>query len=219
VDKVYELYDYVQAEILKDGQRYVLTAGVWFAVDDDYVKRVRDEVAAITDLTEILNMPAWPRSAETGRYVVEGDYNKQVAQDRNYALLDADNLHFGGQRKIEVCDLLTADKQLVCVKMASKSSTLSHLFAQGSVSASLMHEQNYKDRLLAGLRDTGVEEVWGSATEWTVVYAIGTEKPGKVADSLFFFSQINLLSHVRDIKSRNVGVALALIPLAPPVTA
>jgi uncharacterized protein (TIGR04141 family) len=53
-----------------------------------------------------------------------------------FALLDADPVIYGGGRSaIEICDLLSTDRVFVHVKAKTKSSTLSHLFAQGLNSA------------------------------------------------------------------------------------
>ena len=146
-------------------------------------------------------------------YLDEGAYNQQVAADRGYELLDKKNLSFGNQRKVEVCDLLTGDRELLCVKRATRSSTLSHLFAQGSVSASLMHEPKYQKKLLDALNRIVTGSAWGSPGDWKVVYAIGTNKPGSLAESLFFFSKVNLVTHINEIRSRHIKVALARIEM------
>jgi uncharacterized protein (TIGR04141 family) len=63
VDKRYDLYDYVQAEVLRADGRYVLTAGVWFRVSDDYVAQIRAYVGGIDDVTNALALPAWNTAA------------------------------------------------------------------------------------------------------------------------------------------------------------
>lgn len=216
VDKRFDLYDYVQAEIARPDARYVLTAGAWFRVARTYLDEVNQYVASIEDLTEHFNLPAWDKKhlddseADT---TAEGAYNAELAEDRSYALLDKRLLDFGRNQKFEICDLLTAGKELLCVKRESRSSTLSHLFAQGSVSASLMNEPAYQERLMRHLREVGQPEDIGSPSDWTFVYAIATDKPGKLADSLFF-SKVNLVTHARDIRSRAFRVAVAKITVA-----
>lgn len=217
VDKRYDLYDYVQAEVPRGDGRYVLTAGVWFRVSDDYVGQIRDYVADIDDLTDALALPGWDRAvlkADEEDATLEGSYNILAARAMNLALLDKKNMHIGGPgQKIEICDLLSKEKQLICVKQASRSSTLSHLFAQGGVSASLMNEPTYQERVLSHLHELDASATYGSPGDWTFVYAIAIDKPGPLAESLFFFSQANLVTHARDIRGRGFQVALCRIPI------
>lgn len=187
VDKLYPLYNYIQAEIAgSDGNRHILSAGQWFRVADSYVAEVAAYLTKIDNVTGQLQLPPWTQDA-AGKYLEEGQYNVGVAAARGYQLLDKDNLHFGNHRRIEVCDLLTPAQHLLCVKRATRSSSLSHLFAQGSVSAGLMHEPEYQTKLLAASAAAGGPATWGAIEDWTIVFAIGTSKPGPLAESLFFW--------------------------------
>lgn len=208
----YPLRDYIQAEIPTDDARFILTAGVWFRVADNYIAEVNDALAGLSDLTDTLNLPAWDRRADGDAYIDEGTYNEQAAAASGYALLDKANLTLGPRQTIEICDLATTDKHLICVKRANRSSTLSHLFAQGMVSASLMHENAYQQQVLDALAPlTDSPTTWGASSDWTIVFAIGTTKPGPLLDSLFFFTQVHLEHAVRQIRSRNIKVAIAKI--------
>lgn len=214
VDKVYTLHEYVQAEVNHDGHRYALTSGSWFRIDRDYLKEIDDFVHGVDDLTVALALPDWDKTAldeDENDKTAEGSYNKNLADSARYELLDKKDLHFGGYRKIEICDVLTPRKELLCVKRASQSSTLSHLFAQGSVSATLMNEPRYQKKLMKHLGKIDSKPNYGSAADWTFVYAIATEKTGALADSLFFFSRVNLVTHTREIQSRGFKVAVAKI--------
>ena len=207
-----DLYEYIQAEILKGTDRYVLSAGVWFKVNSSYVSQVSAYLAGVEDLTNQLALPMWEKKkSDPSAYIDEGDYNLQLATTGDYVLLDKKNLSFGQYRRIEVCDLLSTDREMLCVKRASKSSSLSHLFAQGNVSSALMHEQKYQEHVLKAMKTIGGPSDWGSSSDWKIVFAIGTPKPGPLAQSLFFFSQVQLMITVREIRSRNIKVAIARI--------
>ena len=209
IDKAYRLYDYVQAEVHDNDDRFILSAGRWFQVARDYVEQVDAQLAAVDDITSTLDLPVW--STAGGRAEVEGDYNARVAALKGYALLDKSNLEFERHQRVEVCDLLTPDRHLLCVKRATRSSTLSHLFAQGSVSASLMYAGQYQAKVLDALSSiTGNTEAWDDAP-WIVTYVIATEKPAPLLPSLFFFSRMNLVKHVADIRSRGIAVAVARV--------
>jgi uncharacterized protein (TIGR04141 family) len=97
----------------------------------------------------------------------------------------------------------------------TKSATLSHLFLQGSVSAQLMVEDadGYQDRVVDVLREMVPDAEFGGREQWTVVYAIGTDKPGRLADGLYFFSKVSLDSTARQLRNLGINVALARIPL------
>ncbi|QNO15238.1 TIGR04141 family sporadically distributed protein [Alkalicella caledoniensis] len=47
-------------------------------------------------------------------------------------------MHGGGRSSIELCDLISSSQELIHLKPYSGSSTLSHLFNQGVVSAELL---------------------------------------------------------------------------------
>ena len=216
IDKRYDLYDYVQAEITRPNGRYVLTSGAWFRVAPDYIEEVDSYVKTIEDHTPSLDLPPWSvgrARVPADKPVDEGAYNAEVAGRRNYALLDKENLYFGRNSKIEICDLLTRERELLCVKRASRSSTLSHLFAQASVSASLMNEPKYQERIMGNLKALGLPAEYGNPPDWTFVYAISTDKPGLLAESLFFFSKVNLVTHAKAIRSRGFKVVLAKIDM------
>lgn len=216
VDRSYPLRDYVQAEVDHGGRRFVLTSGVWFEVAADFVTEVHDFVASIPDITTSLNLPPWPESAwkDVNAPTGEGAYNEHVAAARGFALMDKKNVTVTGRQRVEMCDLLTANRQLVCVKRASRSSSLSHLFAQGSVSASLMHEPPYAEHVHKSLLTVNSQAAQSyNPADWMFVYAIATDKPGPLADTLFFFSQVHLRTHVKHITERGYKVALARVEL------
>lgn len=207
----YNLFDYVIADVLLKGKRYVLSAGNWFVIDPDYVSQVEQRISLIPDLTEDLSLPSWE--------VVAGDeayYNKEVSDQFGWKLLDKKNFPVSRpNQKIEICDLLTADKQLVCVKKLRRSATLSHLFAQGFVSAQLLvsEEERYRPTVLDYLRELEPAAEFGNPSDWTVVYAIATEKSGPLGEALPFFSKVNLDRTVRSLRGIGVKFAVAKVPL------
>lgn len=217
VDRRFKLRDYIQAEIDFEGNRYALTSGAWFRINRDYLQEINDYIRGIDDISGTLGMLKWNKDeldADEQDKTAEGSYNKLVAKAYGYENLDKDDLHFRQYEKIEICDLLTKDRQLICVKSASKSSTLSHLFAQGRVSATLMHEPKYKKKLMGKLVKLRSGANYGNPGDWTFVYAIAIDKVAPLHKSLFFFSKVNLFSTARDIRSRGFKVALCKIDLA-----
>ncbi len=208
----YKLLNYIMAEVELDDRRYALSAGQWFVVDQGFVDKIDRAIGGIDDLTDELSLDPWKRGAHIG----EGDYNSQLALNRKWRLLDRQNFHLpASYQKIEICDLLTERKQLLCVKRMTRSSTLSHLFMQGQVSAQLLtaNLDGYRDRIMLDMKQIDSTATFGTNSDWTLVYAIATPKPGSLASSLYFFSKIALYHAVQQLRSLGVRVAIARIPM------
>ncbi|WP_433654324.1 DUF6119 family protein [Nocardia sp. CA-128927] len=113
---------------------------------------------------------------------------------------------------IEVCDVLTRDKKLLCVKRMDGSDKMSHLFQRGSMSARMLLDDNdYRERVMGGLHRLDPSAEFGSAGEWTVVYAIATGKEGDLGEIMYFFSRAALKMHGAAVGGRGFKVAIAKI--------
>ncbi len=213
------LRQFLSAEVELTGeQRYVLVEGRWFRVDPARLAWLEQRLTAIEEFGHNrLNMPDW----YTGWR--EETYNDRAATALAGLLMDK-QLFTGLDRRydrVEVCDVLTADMDLVCVKRLSNAASMSHLLGQGSVSASLYHHDRvYRDHVRDAFRSR-----WPRAEEATptVVYAIATDRSGPLHRALPFFSRISLVNHAHLIRRTGLRVALARIALTkfaiPPVTA
>jgi uncharacterized protein (TIGR04141 family) len=208
----YNLSEYVISDVLLRDKRYVLSAGEWFVVDADYVAQVENRISKMSDITDQFNLPIW--------HVAAGDeafYNRELSNLFGWRLLDKDNFPIPRpNQKVEICDLLTAQKQLICVKRLRRSPSLSHLFAQGVVSAQLLveDEERYQPAVVNYLRELEPSADFGARDDWTIVYAIATERPGRLAEVMPFFSKVNLDRAARGLRAIGVNVALVKVPLA-----
>lgn len=206
--KAFPLKDYIVAEAERGQDTYVLTAGKWFRVNRDYAHEVRAQVARLHDFTDDLALPPMRLSER------EDAYNQRVAQEKGWRHLDKKLfIGTGSERnqKIEVADMLAPHHQFLCVKKMNNSAGLSHLFAQGAVSADLLrHEPKYQERatqLGAGL----VTDPTFTNPRPTFVFCIATERPGPLSESMFLFSVINLARQAKLIKRQQAEVALAKV--------
>jgi uncharacterized protein (TIGR04141 family) len=169
-----------------------VTAGAWFRIDQAYVDLVDRYIQDnITDITTDLQLPAWDddylNRHISGKYA-EDRYNRWVSGERGYALLDQDFYRQPVGAQIEICDLLTKRKELICVKRMDGSDKMSHLFQQGSVSAQLiMTNDDYRAKLMDKLHELDPNADFGSPSDWTVVYAVATSKPGHLKRIMYFF--------------------------------
>lgn len=149
----------------------------------------------------------------------EGAYNTAVAaaEPARYALLDDTKkvMHGGGHGQIEICDLLSIDRQIIHVKMYGRSSVFSHLFAQGFVSGQLIQIDSdfrgkVRERLVAPFIDLFQIDIRPAQDEFTIVYAVISDaQEDKVY--LPFFSRVNLNNTTKILKGFGYKVELLKI--------
>lgn len=205
------LHRYLVAQVIHEGSTYILSMGQWFRADTDYVKQVRRRVRALAAASATaatrLALPTWKRGKK------EGEYNTAVGKAKRWLVLDCEPFKVNRKEApIEVCDLLTPDRDFIHVKDMKSSATLSHLFGQGSISAELLklapdHAAEVKRRFEKHYRTTAYDKAPGP----TVVYGVATSKPGDLADTMFFFSAVNLLQHADRLQLAGFDVALCRI--------
>ncbi|MFE9577575.1 DUF6119 family protein [Nocardia sp. NPDC006044] len=199
-------------------QDYALTAGTWIRINNDYVELVNRYMRdSIVDMTRDLDLPTWDdqlllEENIPGNYGEER-YNNWLGQELPDAIvLDRQLYRDRPGVKIEVCDVLTRDKKLLCVKRMDGSDKMSHLFQQGSLSARMLLDDNdYRERVMNDLRRLDPSAEFGSASEWTVVYAIATSKEGDLGDIMYFFSRAALKMHGEAVGGRGFKVAIAKV--------
>lgn len=196
---------------------YIFSLNNWYKIDNDYFAKIHNEIMEVplVDNDDFLTEIQLNES--------EGSYNER--QNSEYFLcLDKRNFQVPNSRsKIEICDLLSKDKHFVCVKKGTRSATLSHLFAQGSVSMVLLKDSpEYRRHLVrqavGKFPDENYNEQNFPYNESTLVYAISTTKESDIRATLPFFSKVNLLHHVNLIKRLGIRVALYKIPVVGDIT-
>ena len=213
VTKKYSLHDFVVFETVFSDTRYLLSLNQWFELADNYVDEVNRELQNVPEIDHEFLPPLryGQREDEYSEFVVNGRANT--------VLLDKHNYSVEGLSRVEICDLLTQNKEFVCIKKYNGSSTLSHLFNQGFVSATLLNdEQQYRQFIINSCPDgfvhptiseTGIER-----ENITYVFAIATNTPGPLAENLPFFSKVNLLKTNKAIRRMGFDVKIYKIDIA-----
>lgn len=180
-------------EIVYKQERYVLSEGTWYRINDDFLGTLNDFVAGIK--TAKLDLPDYDDASEE-------KYNERAwkANKSQLALLDQSFIQYPQRGKVEVCDLYSKEKQLIHVKRLNGSSTLSHLFNQGTVSAELLRDEvGFRTQFLKKI--PGFE--WGTPADpiprntFEVCYAIVC-RPNKPLD-LPFFSKLTLRTAAQNL--------------------
>ena len=134
---------------------------------------------------------------------------------------------------IEICDILSTQGHFIHVKRKLNSSSLSHLFSQGLVSADLLlMSQEYRETVLQEVRTAERAKRAGRDGAFSamirdgvqpgrleVVYAViakwGDEGKGKdrgIAEAMPFFSKVNLRRCATDLKRMGYSVSYKRIP-------
>ncbi|MEW6106146.1 MAG: DUF6119 family protein [Bacillota bacterium] len=206
------LWDFLVSEVELDGRTYVLSLGHWFAVDQPFVDRLRKDMQQIPDLTGELCMPDMLGGER------EDHYNTRVAREKGWLALDKRMAPVDSPyARVEVCDLITDVLHFVAVKKTPSSATLSHLFAQGLVSATLLKgDQSYRRWVMDEILGKWPGKTDADTDGKPFVFAVATEKAGPLTESLFFFSQINLIQQKDAIERMGYRVGLCKITQQKP---
>jgi uncharacterized protein (TIGR04141 family) len=205
VTKKYDLRDFIVFETDDSGLHYLFTSNQWFDLAKNYVDHVNEQLINIHEIKSKILPPI-----KSGQR--EDDYNQSVVNSRtDIVLLDKQNYSVGGQSKVEVCDLLTQDNEFICVKKYNSSSTLSHLFNQGYVSATLLcDEPKYREFIINmcpnGFVNPIITKDEIDNKKITFIYAIATKTSGSLAENLPFFSKVNLLRAYKNIQRMGFSV-------------
>ena len=207
----FSVYDAIIYEVPRGDKLYVLSLGEWFEIAQDHVAAVNGELAQIRDHQTLALSKAL-------RGETEGEYNKRAANDSDgqLALLDANPVRYGGGRSsIEICDLLAADRNFIHVKAKTKSSTLSHLFAQGLNSAQAFRDVRFRQLALekCPASHAFVFEGEPRVSDHTVTYAIITHAEGEMREALPFFSKQSLANAARELSNMGYQVRLKKIEI------
>jgi uncharacterized protein (TIGR04141 family) len=198
------------AEVTDGNAHYVLSEGAWYRINQSFLDELDDFVKNIPQTA--IQLPDHQGTKNEN----EGAYNKRAwkASKSAFSLLDEKFIYYGSSGKVEICDLYTKSRQLVHVKRLSGSSTLSHLFNQGTVSAELLkNEVGFRDKFLEMLppdfRWSGNPSTM-SPQDFEVCYAI-LRRPAKEL-TLPFFSKLTLRSTIERLSGLGYHASLIGVP-------
>jgi uncharacterized protein (TIGR04141 family) len=194
------------AEIEYDEELYLLSDGTWFRINKDFAADIDRVVGSISPTTT----PLQPyHDADEGAYIA-----RIARANRGFAVMHEKTLSAGpGRDKIEMCDLYGQNRVLLHIKRYGPSSVLSHLFAQGLVSAQLLlGDANFRRLANVELPAThrfGDPESPINAREFEVAFGV-VQTEGRVV-RLPFFTRVNLKSHYETLRGLGYNVTLSLV--------
>ncbi|MFA0143823.1 TIGR04141 family sporadically distributed protein, partial [Vibrio kanaloae] len=223
-DTEYKLYDCLYFEIKESEKTYILFSGVWYEIAESFVGTI-DKILSNIQITS-LSFPkvyTWEETTTKGKVVekieTEGDYNDRAAIEKGYYVLDKKLVKSDRTTtSIELCDLLTKDRQFVHVKHRKGGSAgVSHLFAQGNVAAEIMlGDRKFRKAARSVIRNKVSPEIIDTvplerldSSKVEVVFLILGEDSNDLKGNLPFFSKVNLTKAYENLSQKGFKVTIA----------
>ena len=195
-----------------EGKNYIFCSGAWYQVETSFFNRVNNFIQTKIPISSI-SLPECPKNES------EGNYNQMVADNNDdYCLFDCKLISAAGSpKKIEACDIYTKNKQFIHVKNKGQSAQLSHLFAQGKVSAECFSSDESFRKQIADIASEkfGIEpfdsSVKPNSNEYEIIYAIIDDKDSDMNAKLPFFSKVNLMLTAQELDRMHFKYSVCLI--------
>lgn len=199
----WNVYSCLNAEVSYSSKKFFLINSKWYEIDKNFVDKTKKEFELIS--SSALRFPNFDNNCNE-----EQDYNIMAAQQLNALCLDRNLIIYGGgYSKIEFCDILTKNKEIIHVKPYSGSSALSHLFQQGHVSAELLlMDEEFRRKVIDKLTQgymTLIPKTKPNTSEYKVIFAIIAKKANF---DIPFFSKVSLNLHKKILEGYGYKVFL-----------
>lgn len=225
IEESYSIYKCIYYELSNTPQDTIsiLFSGQWYEIDNSFLKRINTTLEQIKISTlsfpDIYIWKEMVKQKEKERIESEGDYNVRVTSNNpSFYLLDKQLIKADRTTTpIELCDLLTKDSQFVHVKHRKGGSAgLSHLFAQGNVSAELLlGDRIFRKVARRKLKsiNNGLEAVVPlhkfKSSDAEIVFLILGEGSATLKNNLPFFSKVNLSRVFENLSQKGFNVSIA----------
>jgi uncharacterized protein (TIGR04141 family) len=204
----WRVYECLVFETEIDGKVYILSGGDWYQVDKGYRDRVQSYVAKIPECDLTLPGADMKKSEE--------EYNEAAAAQLGGVCLDGKLIGVGGIDRVEICDVLTKDGHFIHAKKRGRSSTLSHLFAQGVTSTELLlRDERFRKDATKKVKEVNAEFAKaipsqpGARDQIRVAYVILSrgQRPDRPY-GLPFFSMVSLKSAAERLGGVGIDVSV-----------
>lgn len=220
--KEYSIYKCIYFEYEIEEITYILFSGVWYEIDNKFMSRIDQALSQIDISTlpfpKIRTSIVKKEGKEKLNIESEGTYNERAANEFSYHLLDRKLIKSNRTTApIELCDLMTDNKQFIHVKHRKGGSAgLSHLFAQGNISAEVMlgdKDFRIKARRLLKKIKNGLQHSIAldsfKSNDVEIVFLILGEDSSTLKENLPFFSKVNLSKTYENLSQRGFKVTIA----------
>lgn len=210
-----KLWRFINFETDFEGFKFIFTSSNWYKISNDYYQDIYTYCSKIDESdSEFINC-----TKNSKNKYDEAFYNEKLTESNiDYLLFDKKLVRSDINRsRIEVCDVFNkSKKEFIHVKFRESSSTLSHLFSQGKVSAnSLQKDKTYRKNIRTMLKTDRdlipLENKDINPSNYIITYAIIQTKNRKFVDSLPFFSLVNFRLTIEDLITRGFQVKVKTI--------
>lgn len=205
--KSWRVSDCLYGEVEYKGDSYCVNNGKWYLVDTDYKASIESRYDNIPLYSE--RLPDYYCGER------EGPYNERAVKMSHDSelLLDKRTIYYGGHgSQVELCDILCKNGTFIHVKRHSGSSSLSHLFNQGLVSARLVRSdskfRSEAQKVIDAIEPNGF--ILNRDSIEKVVFAIIC-KNGNGKPELPFFSKVALEAVCSRLHAMDIDVCLTQI--------
>ena len=188
---------------------YCLNNSKWYQIDHSFETQIKKEYSTIDIYeTELPNYKSNGRKTYT-----ENEYNEDLAEMLEAALIHkVGEIPFGGGKgnKIEVCDILTKNKDLMHIKKSGGSPLLSHLFNQATVSAEALLDSEFRTKYNTKLQEKGFGSYIDNdfkSNNYTIVLGI-ISKGKEPRPNIPFFSKVAIRYAAKTLSNLGYNVAI-----------
>jgi len=218
----HSIYKCLYTEVKETDNTYIFFSGEWYSIDNNFMSRI-DSILSNIEISSLTfpKVEVWEEikdKKKKNKIESEDSYNKKASKDHGYFLLDKRLVKSNKTTSpIELCDLLTNDGKFIHVKHRKGGSAgLSHLFAQGSVSAEiLLGDRDFRTESRKLLRrfDKDLQKLIPldgfKSSSIEIVYLILGEGSSTLVKNLPFFSKVNLSKAYESLSQRGFNVSIA----------
>lgn len=218
--KVYDCFTYETVLTQRvDADQFVLFSGNWYKVENNFKNEVEDAYNAIKKVS-IVGQTNCQNERELIEYLLN---NRPDLLKLDQVKINPRGVTYGN---FEPCDFFSKNREFIHLKDGNSSGSISHLWAQGVVSAeAFVSDHDFKVKLrrevktisdrMAGNRK--FEKLFPTARQklerekYKVVYGIMRKPYNNGNLGIPFFSKISLQGAVRRIEELGISVAIELI--------
>jgi uncharacterized protein (TIGR04141 family) len=204
---VYECLGY---ELTLNKRQYVLSSGVWYEVDTNFISQVDTLLRRKLGLPKVA-LPNW-----NGR-CTEGEYNLQCARAAGFLSFDKKNIQYGGgQSQFEFCDILhLQSKTLYFAKIPTKSTGVSHLVEQvrRTVELTFGDDSSFRETVQESMKkhQKGADTSWLDSRPKNSEWNLCLVSLGKHVLQFPFFARCSVRRLYLDMRKRGFDVSFVAV--------
>lgn len=211
-----ELLECLSAEIQLDDERYYLGDGNFYHVQGEFIDRIDTNLESVPSCE--IEFPLYEGERED-------EWIRRAAEHATLGVLDGKLISLSGRSSFEATDLIHRNGSLIHVKRKGRSSALSYLFVQASISSQMLSEVPdaavelralVRSHVPAEIQEECLDALKAldeSRSNLDVVLAILGDWDRKSIRSLPLIAKLELDATVRAIGQRGFHPQIALVPL------